>query len=438
MDFNYKNILIFGYGGSGRAVEDVLKDIKKPYKIYDKKVRIGGGCYILKLSKKVLSQFDLIVVSPGVSVFNKYLRIADNMGIKVIGELEFGYWFTTGKIIAVTGTNGKTSTVQLISEMLSNAGYNVGAYGNIGTPLSRAYGIKLDYIICEVSSFQLETTDKFVGDVGVLLNVDEDHLDRHKTLRNYINCKKDLFKNCNTNSIVVLNDDDETCHKFANDVTGKVMLTSKCNIVNGVYVKNASIYYKNNNETIELFNINKNKINATYLDNLLACIAVGISQNIPKEVILKTLKNWKVMPHRIEFVSKNDGVTYINDSKSTNIHSVIKAIESVNGNVILLMGGKNKKLNFNNFFKNLASNVVQIITFGDAKKYLAKLAKKYNLKVNLAKDIKTAVMLAKSYAQKGDTILFSPGCTSFDNFNNYAERGDYFKKVVWDVLNNEK
>ncbi len=435
MDFNYNNILIYGYGSSGRAVENVLKDIGKSYKIYDKKVRIGGGCYILKLNKKVLKSFDLIVVSPGISVYNKYVRMAENMGIKVIGEMEFGFWFTSAKIIGVTGTNGKTSTVQLITEMLSNAGYKAGSYGNIGVPLSTAYKKKLDYIVCEVSSFQLETTDKFVCDVGVLLNVDEDHLDRHRTLKNYINCKKDMFKNCNKDCIAILNDDDSVCHKFASDVTANVILTSKSNVVKGVYVKNGNVIDNTSNEYTELFNLNKNKIPNTYIDNILACVAVGITQNISKDVIVKTLKNWKVMPHRIEFVTKSEGVTYINDSKSTNIHSVNKAIESVNGNIILLLGGKNKRLNFNNFFKSLPTNVVSIITFGKAKSYLFKLAKRYALNVYGAKDIDTAVNLAKSQATKGDTVLFSPGCTSFDSFNSYAERGDYYKKIVWDVTN---
>lgn len=426
MDFDYKNILIYGYSKSGKAVENVLKDIGVKYKIYDEKIKVTGGEFISKLNKAVLKTFDLIVISPGVSIYSKYLKIADKMHIKIISELEFGFWFTTAEIIAVTGTNGKTTTTKMINEVLNIAGYKSGAYGNIGTPLSSAYGVDLDYIVCEVSSFQLEATDKFVSKFGVLLNISEDHINRHKNLDNYIKCKMALFKNnCNSDNVIIGNND-EFCDKISKKVIGNVI----------TFGNNGDITCKDNKVYLngeKIFEISKKLKEYTYIDNILAVIAVMKAISIPYEILNK-INTQDRGEHRLELVLSHQGVDYIDDSKATNIHSVEKALDSVKGNIILLLGGQDKGLNFKKFVENLPEKISTTILFGECGKKLSKLFKKHHKRFACFKTLKMATEYALTIAIKGSTVLLSPACASFDEFSSYAERGDVFKNIVWSRL----
>ena len=251
MNFDYKNILIMGHGVSGKAVEEIVKKLQVDYMIYDAGKKIDGGNYCSKLSKKMIAKFDLIVVSPGISVYNKYIVMAEKMCIKVVGELEFGYWFTDSPVIAITGTNGKTTTTKLINDIVSST-FESDAFGNIGVPLSTAYNQVLDYLVCEVSSFQLETTYSFKPYISVILNIGEDHIDRHKTIENYIKCKLGLLKNCTERSIVVLNADDKLLMQRTESITAKKYYISKFEKVKGVYVKNNKIYINLSGKAQEL------------------------------------------------------------------------------------------------------------------------------------------------------------------------------------------
>ncbi len=424
MDFDYKNILIFGYSKSGKAVEEVLKDVGVKYKIYDDKIKINGGLYLSKLNYKNLKQFDLVVLSPGVSVFNKKVRLAEQMGIKVISELEFGFWFTSAEIIAITGTNGKTTTTTLINEVLNLAGYKSGAYGNIGNPLSSAYKKDLDYIVCEVSSFQLETTDKFVGKIGILLNIAEDHINRHKTFKNYIDCKKGLFKNCSTTDYALIGNNSIFCDKIADDVVAKVIRFGQNN--EEITIKDNKIYI-NGEKVCE---ISKKLMNFTYIDNILAVIGVMNILNVSFELINK-LQLPNKMDNRMEVFLKHDGITYINDSKATNPDATKKAVESVKGDIILMLGGCDKNVSFCDLIKTLPTNVKNILVFGEVSKKIAReLKKNGNKNFTIFKSLGSAIDFATSIACKGDVILFSPANASFDEFSNYEERGEFFKNRV--------
>ena len=430
-------MLIFGYGRSGRAVEQVLLDMHIAYKIYDKSIRIGGGDYILNLNKNTLKMFDLVVISPGVSIYNKYVRLCMRYGIKVIGELEFGYLVTNTKIIGVTGTNGKTSTVGLITSILQASGYKAESYGNIGNPLSNAYGKKLDYAVVEVSSFQLESIDTFRCDIAAIINIDEDHLDRHKTLKNYINCKLNIARNSTESDTLILNFDDKTCSSVNIDTSAKVLYTCANHVVEGVYIKDGAVYYNNGVGITRLYDID-NKFKVEYIDNILIATCVARVLGIDSQVITKCIKKWSILPHRLQFVTKVHGVKYIDDSKSTNLHSVFKAIDSVNGNIILLLGGQNKKLKFDELISKLPKNVKGVIAFGQCGKSICKICKKYNVVSEYAAGVDGAVCAACGVAVDGDTVLFSPGCASFDAFSSYAERGEYYQKCVLGLVNNEK
>ena len=428
MEFKYKKVLIFGYGRSGKSVEQVLKEIDVDYCIYDKKVKIDGGCFLIKLGRKVLSQFDLIVLSPGVSIFNRYVRMAESMGIKVISELEFGFWFTTADIIAVTGTNGKTTTVNLINKMLGLAGYKSCAYGNVGVPLSSAFGKKLDYIVCEVSSFQLEATDNFLPYISVLLNVDSDHIDRHKNFKNYYDCKKALFKNCKNDDHIILNYDDANCRKIAGEISGDIHYFSSKR-EQEIYLKNDKVYFEENKFLSAPAQI--------VSDNILALCGVAKILGIKGEIVEKTFEEIN-LSHRQEFVAKHRGVTYINDSKATNVHAVTKALDNIAGRVILLLGGRDKNLDFSPIIERFSESNDEIVLFGEARKKLVKIFSNKNIKFHVEKTLKEGIDRAITLANKNDTVLLSPACTSFDEFANYEERGDFFKNYILDRVKNVK
>ena len=424
MGFDYKNILIFGYARSGKAVEKVLKDINVNYKIYDENIKIDGGLYISKLSKKRLKEFDLIVISPGVSIYHKKIKLAEQLGIKIISELEFGYWFTSAEIIAITGTNGKTTTTKLVNEVLKLAGYKSGVYGNIGNPLSSAYKENLDYIVCEVSSFQLECTDKFLGYIGVLLNVSEDHLDRHKTFKNYVNCKRNLFKNCDNNDYVVIGNNSIHCVNINKEICGNKLLFGNSNC--DIYTKENSVFINEN----KVCTINKKLLEYTFLDNILAVISImhilKIDYNLINKIDVPSKKE-----NRLECFLKHKGITFINDSKATNPDAVNKAIETIKGNVVLMLGGYDKKLSFKELIKNLPSNITHVVAFGQmGKKISRELYLKKNKNYSTYKSLDLAIDNVLKILKKGDTLLLSPGCSSFDEFSSYEERGKFFKQKI--------
>lgn len=419
MDFNYKNVLIMGYGRSGKSVEKVLKDIGVSYGIFDKKIKIEGGCFYSKLSSRVLSRFDLMVLSPGVSIYNRHVRLAERLGIKVISELEFGFWFTDADVIAVTGTNGKTTTVNLINKMLGLAGYKSMAYGNIGVPLTSAYKKDLDYIVCEVSSFQLEATDKFLPYISILLNIDTDHLDRHKTFKNYYECKKALFKNCKNDDKVLINYDDKYSRQVSTEIGGNINFFSATtkqdiSLIDGQIVWGDNMVMPNSAIPIE--------------DQLALCGVANIME-IEQSIVEDTLKGIDIC-HRYEFVLKNKGIIYINDSKATNIHATRYALSHTNGGVVLLLGGENKKLNFAPLAKELKNDNYKVVLFGKARKSIGHILKKEKVQFLSSKHLLGAIEIAGDIAKRGDTVLLSPGCASFDEFGSYEERGDFFKNQV--------
>lgn len=435
MKFDYKNILIMGYGKSGQAVEDVLKKLNGVnYYIYDKAKGISGGKYLSKLTKKIVDNFDLIVVSPGVSIYNKYIVYAEKVGIKVVGELEFGYWFTTAPIIAITGTNGKTTTTSLTNNIVGTT-YKSGAYGNIGLPLSTAYNKECDYIVCEVSSFQLETTNLFTPYISCILNIGEDHLDRHRTLENYINCKISLLKNCTEKSIVVLNADDSILMSKTENIRCRKFYISQTKKVKGVYIYNDCVYVNLKSPT-KICSLEEIEKGYGILGDILASILIGILLKIETTKILDVVKSFSISPHRMQLVANKDGVRFIDDSKSTNVHSSLNALRCVNDRVILMLGGYNKKLSFNRVFAEYSDKLEFVVAFGDTRKKVLMSAKKFGFdRIKIFKSFKDATYFACSIAKENSAVLLSPACSSFDEFSSYAERGEVFNQIVKDFVN---
>lgn len=435
MNFDYKHILIMGYAKSGKAVEEIVNTLGVKYKIYDVSHKINGGNYYSKLSRKKISEFDLIVISPGVSIYNKYVVMAERMGIKVVGELEFGYWFTDSPVIAITGTNGKTTTTSLINNIVSTT-YLSGAYGNIGEPLCKAYKRKLDYLVVEVSSFQLESTYNFKPHISVILNIAEDHLDRHKNFENYVNCKIGLLKNCTEKSIVILNSDDKLLMQKTEAIKAKKYFISKYEKVRGVYVLNGKIYSNINGKAQEIMLVDEICEFGGIIENILASILVGVLLKIDKEKIIDQVKSFQLSPHRMQKFLTKSGVNFVDDSKSTNVHSTLNALNYYKENIILMLGGEDKKLNFDEIFIKYHEKIKYIVAFGSARKKVLQSAKKCSFEnIKVAKTFYNAVNIAVKLSQAKDTILLSPACTSFDEFSNYAERGEKFKDIIKELVN---
>ncbi len=423
-----------GYGRSGRAVEEIVKKLEINYKIYDSGKKITGGNYYSRLSKKIVRSFDLLVLSPGISIYNKYVTYAERLGIKVVGELEFGYWFTSSPVVAVTGTNGKTTTTRLINDMIGTT-YHSETYGNIGEPLSLAFNCKQDYLVCEVSSFQLESTYSFKPYISVLLNIAKDHIDRHKTFENYIKCKLGLLKNCTEKSIVVLNADDKIIMERTKDLNAKKYYISRFSKVKGVYFKDGKIYSNLTTNQLIMELPSEDRYIAI-LEDILASILVSLLLRIDKEKIVDRVLDFKVSPHRLEEVPACEGKRCIDDSKSTNIHSTVNALDVVKGKVILLLGGEDKNLDFGEIFTKFNDKLSHIIAFGSARKKILKTAKRFNYtSIDSYKTFTQAVRSAWDIVQEGETILLSPGCTSFDEFHSYAERGEKFASLIKEYSN---
>lgn len=435
MIFDYKNILIMGYGESGKAVEQVLRDLKIGYKIYDKSHGVNGGGYLCKLSKKIISEFDLIVLSPGISIYNKYVSMAEKMGIKVVGELEFGYWFTSSPVIAITGTNGKTTTTSLTNNIVSTT-FASGAYGNIGIPLCRAYKQQKDYLVCEVSSFQLESTYSFLPHISVILNIAEDHIDRHKNFENYINCKLGLIKNCDEKSLVVLNADDKLLMERTANIKVKKYYFSKYKKVKGVYISNDQIFVNIKSKPYPLASLSDFGHLSTVLEDVLASILVCELLKIEDEKIVKAITEFKLAPHRMKLVMEKAGVKYIDDSKSTNVHSTLNALSVSPSGVVLLLGGADKDLNFDKIFNDYNEKLDYVIAFGKARKKIEKSAIRCGFKnIKVCKTFYEGVKVGYSLAKEKNILLLSPACASFDEFSGYSERGEKFEKIIKELSN---
>jgi len=431
--FEYSNVLVMGYGKSGQAVISILNKLDVEYKVFDKNK--SKEVSYNKLNKKILKGFDLIILSPGISINNKCVLQAKKLGIKVVGEMEFAYWFVESPIVAVTGTNGKTTTTKLVNEIISKK-YSSMSCGNIGTPLSTATSSNCQYLVCEVSSFQLESIDNFKPKISVILNLAEDHLDRHKTFENYVNCKLNLLKNNDKKSITILNGDDKLLREKTKNVLGELYYFSKFEKVKGVYLLDEIIYSNVNGVDEKIISINEIFYHQNIIEDIMASILVGEILKVDRCKIIEAIKNFEVSSHRLELVYEKDNIKYINDSKSTNIHSSIHALQNTKGDIVLLLGGKNKGLSFDEIFADNFPQLKYVIAFGNARKDILRSAKKFRFSnVFAVKKFSDAVKLSCQNFPGTYTVLMSPGCASFDEFNSYAERGEKFNSLVKEFHN---
>ncbi|ADL07712.1 UDP-N-acetylmuramoyl-L-alanine--D-glutamate ligase [Thermosediminibacter oceani] len=447
MELRGKKVLIVGLARSGVAAAIELSGMGAKVTANDIKTKEQMEETVEKLSSKgielvlgghplkLLDDTDLIVVSPGVPSDIPLLKEARERNIPVVSELEVGYWFTKAPIIAITGTNGKTTTTTLIGEILKNDGKNISVAGNIGTPLIQEAdknGSK-DYIVVEVSSFQLENIVRFKPKISVILNITEDHLNRHKTFENYIEAKARILENQDEEDFTVLNYDDPIVASLEKRARSKIVFFSrKQELQEGVYVKNDVIVIRENGNIYPILKAKELGIKGSHnLENALAAVAVAWITKANLNNLAETLKDFHGVEHRLEYVDTIDGVKFINDSKGTNPDAAQKALEAVDGPIILIAGGYDKKVDFRPFVRSFFGKVKKVVLIGATADQIERTAREEGFfEVEKAASMREAVEIAKRSAEPGDTVLLSPACASWDMFSNFEERGRVFKEAV--------
>ena len=400
-----KKVLIIGSGKSGQAAKKLLEGKAETF-IWDDKMP--------KDQKPCVADFDEVLLSPGVPLTNPMAEEAKKLNKKLTGELETAYENCQGTFIAITGTNGKTTTTALTGEIFKAAGFDTRVVGNIGLPVSEEVmtATKDTKMVTEVSSFQLETVSDFHAHISAILNITPDHLDRHKTFENYASIKAKVTSNQNANDFFVYNLDDPNCVAIANSLNGPKLVgfSSKTE-----HIENIQIPGDHN------------------MQNALAAAAIARCAGISEEIILKTIAEFKGVEHRMEFVRDLDGVHYINDSKGTNPDSTIKAIEATKTNIILIAGGYEKNSDFTELINKFDGKVIYILTLGVTGPRFADRAIELGFdkeRIIPCASMAECVNKAHELAKVGDTVLLSPACASWDMYKSFEERGRVFKNLV--------
>lgn len=380
---------------------------------------------------------DLIVVSPGVPMDIEPLVQARDKGIPVISEMELAFQFLRRPLIGITGTNGKTTTTTLIGEMLRASGRKVFVGGNIGNPLI-AYvdgPQEEEWIVAEISSFQLEGIVNFRPHISVLLNITEDHLDRYANFQAYIQAKGGIFQNQRKDDYALLNADDPLAFQFAHRIKSQVILFSSQRAVPvGCFLGKGAIVFQGGDGTKERFGLERLKIRGIHnWENLMAAIAVGKICGCPSEALQKVMEEFPGLEHRLEWVKDVDGVSFFNDSKGTNVGSVVKSLMSFREPVWLIAGGKDKGGDYSPLKNIIVNRVKGMVLIGEAKKKMFEALGGLTETIQ-ADTLEEAVHWATSKASPGDVVLLSPACSSFDMFENYIERGKRFKTIVQELI----
>jgi UDP-N-acetylmuramoylalanine--D-glutamate ligase len=375
---------------------------------------------------------DMIVVSPGVDLNIEPIQEAIRHGVRVISEIEMACHFIRVPIIAVTGTNGKTTTTLLIGEMLKENGRKVGVGGNVGDPLILfADGTdRWEVLVAEISSFQLEAIEDFRPRISVLLNITEDHLDRYPSYDEYIEAKLRIFANQNSGDLAVLNRDDPIVMRFKEKVKAKTIFFSLAEKLDeGVFFNGQTIFLKLGKRREEYFLAKAPLKGIHNVENMMAAVAAARSFGCSKEAIQAILNRFKGLEHRVEFVREIGGVRFYNDSKGTNVGSVVKSLQSFSEPVILIAGGKDKNGDLSPLEEWIQKRVKHLILIGEAKERMNRKLGGLTHTV-MAKTMEEAVLLAYQKAKAGEIVLLSPACSSFDMFKDYKERGKVFKEAV--------
>ncbi len=384
-------------------------------------------------TEEYFTSAEVIVLSPGIPQTIPLIQKAKTAGVEIISEIELAFRHTDASVIGITGSNGKTTTTALTGSIMRHAGLNSMVCGNIGNSFIGELNAKpeTEYFVVELSSFQLETVSRFKPHAAAILNITPDHMDRYATVVDYAEAKFRLFMNQDINDFAILNYDDLRLRDYAKKLNAKVMFfSSKERVENGIYLQGSEMNLVENGKIIRKIPDNILILKGRHnLENFMAACLLSRSVGVSIEDIIKAAKEFEPIEHRIEYVRTFKGAEFYNDSKATNVDSAIKAIESFPANLILIMGGKDKAGDFTVLTELLAERVKTLVITGDASE---KIRKQVGDSVEhvVEKDFDNAVRTAVNIAEEGDIVLLAPACASFDQFNNYEERGRRFKELV--------
>lgn len=443
-----KKYLIVGMGKSGVAAAEVLTARGARVSVYDRQptekldvqllnyLQIKGIEGYFAEEPKDIESFDCLVMSPGAPLTIPFVQQAVSCGAEIIGELELAYRLGRGKYIAITGTNGKTTTTTLVGEIFKNAKRKTEVAGNIGVAVVKK-AVSADdstWLVTETSSFQLETTSTFHPVVSAVLNVTPDHLDRHKTLENYALAKAKVFESQGSEDYFVVNYDDEPSWKLTAGCRARIVpFSRKEELPLGAFVRGGRLVILD--EEAELSDIcGTDELiipGAHNLENALAAAAISYFAGIEPAVIGKTLREFQGVEHRLEFAGEVNGVRYVNDSKGTNPDAAVKALEAMTTKVLLIAGGYDKQASYDDYINAFDGRVRYLLLLGDTAQKIAAAARRLGFTdIIMCQDMEECVREGAKLAQAGDTVLLSPACASWDMYDSFEQRGRHFKDCV--------
>lgn len=449
MDFKEKRFLVMGTGKSGVAAAALLKEKNICVKLYDGNESLDKNAFFAanpalcglelicgELPAEEIRRTDILVLSPGVPLDLPVVCRMKEEGVLIWGEIELAYVFAKGKILAVTGTNGKTTTVSLLGEIMKNAAADVQVVGNIGIPYTSVAAKTTDetVTVAEISSFQLETIHTFAPEVTAILNITPDHLNRHHTMEHYIAAKERITENQKNGGLCVLNYEDEELRRFGEGLRLKVAwFSSKRTLKDGFFLRDQVVYMaKDGEETAVVRTEELNLLGTHNYENVMAATAMAHGFGVPLTKIREVLLRFWAVEHRIEFVAKKRGVRFYNDSKATNTDAAIQGIRAMDRPSFLIGGGYDKDASYGAWIDAFDGKVKELVLIGQTREKIAAEAQKRGfLAVTMADSLEEAVLVCYEHAAEGDAVLLSPACASWGMFQDYEERGRRFKEIVY-------
>jgi UDP-N-acetylmuramoylalanine--D-glutamate ligase len=446
MEVTKKKVLVFGSGISGigavklletQGAEVVLYDGNEKLLEADLREKLGEGSraeiVIGAFPEELYDTPDIAILSPGVPTDLPVVNRMREQGILITGEVELAYEAAKGDVLAITGTNGKTTTTALLGEIMGSY-KKTFVVGNIGNPYT-AEALEMDedsVTVAEMSSFQLETIIDFRPKVSAILNFTPDHLNRHHTMEAYVNAKKNIAKNQTEDDYCILNYEDALTREFGENIRAQVLyFSSRRKLEKGIYLEDGNIIYRNG-ETIRICRTDELNLLGTHnYENVMAAVGMALAYGVPKETVRKGVLEFKGVEHRIEYVTEKNGVVYYNDSKGTNPDAAIKGIQAMNRPTVLIGGGYDKDSVYTDWINSFDGKVKRLILVGDTREKIARDALACGFEdYQFAETFEEAVLAAAAFAEAGDAVLLSPACASWGMFPNYEVRGEKFKEIV--------
>ncbi|WOO36508.1 UDP-N-acetylmuramoyl-L-alanine--D-glutamate ligase [Anaerocolumna sp. AGMB13020] len=448
MKLDNKTVLVFGTGLSGISAVHFLEDITDKIIVYDTNASLDieairekltdsftGEIVLGELKEECLETVNLAVLSPGVPTDLPVVNRIREKNIPIWGEVELAYYKARGKIAAITGTNGKTTTTSLVGDIMRAYFEEVFVVGNIGIPYTdiACKTSEASVTVIEMSSFQLETIVDFRPQVSAILNITPDHLNRHHTMENYIAAKLNIAKNQGADDVCILNYEDEVLREAGKGIKTNVLYFSSLRkLEKGIYLEGDNIIYSDGSNRVTVVDVTQMNIFGRHnYENTMAAIGIALSLKVPVEAINKAVRNFIAVEHRIEFVTTKNGVKYYNDSKGTNPDASIKAIESMPAPTCLIAGGYDKGSEYDEWMEAFKGKIKALVLIGQTKDKIAETARNHGFHdIYMTDSLQEAVEICHRLSQEGDCVLLSPACASWDMFPNYEERGRLFKEYV--------